>query len=59
MNSKRMKDALFGAIGGLAGAYVLEKTAGLLTRFQRNRGIRRNNKLGLRPRTKRELREVS
>src|SRR5262245_26688965 len=37
MNSKLMKDVLFGAIGGLAGTYVLGKTMGLLTRFQSNR----------------------
>ena len=37
MNSKLMKDAAFGAIGGLAGTYVLGKAMGLLTRFQSNR----------------------
>jgi uncharacterized protein DUF1440 len=37
MNTKLLKDALFGAIGGLAGTYVLGKTVGLLTRFQNNR----------------------
>jgi len=37
MNSKLLKDALFGAIGGFAGTNVLEKTTGLLTRFQSNR----------------------
>jgi putative membrane protein len=37
MNRKLLKDALFGAIGGVAGTYVLGKTVRLLSRFQSNR----------------------
>src|SRR5262245_39993344 len=37
MNSKVIKDVLFGAIAGLAGTVVIGKTMGLLSRLQNDR----------------------
>src|SRR5436305_7476590 len=34
MDKKIIKDALFGAIGGIAGTFVIGKAMGLISRFQ-------------------------